>query len=70
MNPEYRRMGLAEWMLQAQKMWMPRLLPQVKTRNLICKMEQIALFQIGFELVGPSDIVRGARQWYEMRQVL
>ena len=73
-DPQYRNMGLAEWMLhcwQAHKMWLPNLLPQVRTRSLICKADQIGLFMsAGFELVGPSEIVRGMSQWYEMRQAL
>ena len=65
-------MTLEKWMLDVHgQQWMPDLYPQVKSRNLICKQEQIRLFQsAGFELVGPSDMVRGKRQWYEMRQTL
>ncbi len=70
MDPAYRGMGLAKWMLDAHRgVWLPTLLPQVKTRSLICKQDQIGLFRIaGFELIGPSEIKRGAKQWYEMRQ--
>ncbi len=51
--------------------WLPILLPHVKSRKLICKQEQIGFFQsAGFELVGPAEINRGARQWYEMRQLV
>ena len=71
-DPAYRGMGLAKWMLDAHRQqWLPVLLPRVKTRSLICKQDQIGLFMsAGFELVGPSDIKRGKRQGYEMRQVL
>ena len=71
-DPAYRRMGLAKWMLDMHgRLWLPNLLPHVRTRSLICKAEQIGLFMgAGFELVGPSEIKRGKCQWYEMRQAL
>ena len=69
-DEKYRGKGIAKWMLQVHGgEWLPFLQPQVKSRNLICKQEQISFFQsAGFELVGASEIKRGARQWYEMRQ--
>ena len=71
-DPAYQRNGIGKWMLEVHgQHWLPNLLPDVKSRSLICKQEQIGFFQsVGFELVGPSEIKRGARQWYEMRQVL
>ena len=70
MDPAYRRKGLAKKMLQVHQQWMPHLLPQVKSRTLICKQDLIGLFQsAGFELLGPSEIVHGKREWYEVKQL-
>lgn len=66
-----RRKGIAKRMLQGYRMMVQSMLPQVRSMHLICKQDLIELYRsAGFDLIGPSEVVHGKDQWYEMRQAL
>ena len=66
-----RRKGIARRMLQGYKVMIQNMLPQVQSMNLICKLDLIVLYKgAGFEVLGPSEVIHGKDQWYEMKQVL
>ena len=70
-DPMQRRKGIARRMLQGYKVMIQNLLPHIRSMNLICKQDLIKLYRgAGFELLGPSVVVHGKDQWYEMRQLL
>jgi hypothetical protein len=66
-----QRKGVARKMLKGYKVMIQNLLPNVKSMNLICKQDLTELYKgVGFELLGPSEVVHGKDQWYEMRCLL
>ena len=70
-DPMQQRKGIARRMLQGYKVMIQNMLPHIRSMNLICKQNLIELYRgAGFELLGPSEVVHGKDQWYEMRQLL
>ena len=66
-----QRKGIARRMLQGYKVMIQNMLPHIRSMNLICKQNLIELYMGAcFELLGPSEVVHGKDQWYEMRQLL
>ena len=64
---EYRRKGIATGMLLQYVTNMEKF-PFVKIIALISKAKLIQLYEsAGFKLVGPSDVVWGKEQWFELR---
>ena len=47
------------------------MLTQVHSIHLLCKEGLIELYKnAGFQLLGPSSVVHGKEQWFEMRQIV
>ena len=47
------------------------LLTHVQSIHLLCKEGLIKLYETaGFQLLGPSSVVHGKEQWFEMMQVI
>ena len=47
------------------------MLTQVQSIHLLCKEGLIELYKnAGFQLLGPSSVVHGKEQWFEMRQIV
>ncbi len=65
---EFQRKGIARRMLKAYLQYVQQTSPQVQSVQLICKEALIPLYtSASFNLVGPSSIVHGRDQWYDMR---
>ena len=46
-------------------------LTQVRSIHLLCKEGLIELYKAaGYQLLGPSSVVHGKEQWFEMRQII
>ena len=66
-GPNHRRKGVATAILQAllEKIKKDK---KIKLVCLICKADLIQFYELnGFELIGPSPVVHGKDQWFEMR---
>ena len=49
--------------------WVVNNTPEVEQVLLLCKKNLIGFYEgAGFRMVGPSEVVHGADQWYEMVQ--
>ena len=47
------------------------MLTQVQSIHLLCKEGLVELYTTaGFQLLGPSSVVHGKEQWFEMRQIV
>ena len=67
----HRRKGIAKRMLQAYVVMIQNLLTQVQSIHLLCKEGLIELYKsAGFQLRGPSSVVHGKEQWFEMRRIV
>ncbi|KAF9511632.1 hypothetical protein BS47DRAFT_1330774 [Hydnum rufescens UP504] len=68
--PQFQRRGIA---LSLLKEYLTRLERDgtVERVLLICHEDLVSLYEkAGFELVGRSSVVHGAREWFEMRRIL
>jgi len=65
---ENQRKGIARRMLKAYLQYVQQTSPQIQSVQLICKEVLIPLYvSAGFTLVGPSPVVHGQDQWFDMR---
>ena len=63
----HRRKQIGSKTLKAYVRWVVAANPDVETIALLCKRELVGFYEgAGFKMVGPSDVVHGADQWYEM----
>ena len=68
---EYQRKGIASRMLKAYLQYVQQSCPQACSVQLICKKNLISLYKTaGFRLTGPSPIVHGQDQWYNLHMSL
>lgn len=68
---EYQRKGIASRMLKAYLRYVQQSCPQARSVQLICKKNLIALYEsAGFTLTGPSPVVHGQDQWYDLQVLL
>ena len=66
-----RRKKVGTKMLSAYLKYTQASSPSTKEARLICKKHLIGFYeQGGFTLIGPSSVVHGQEQWFEMRQNL
>ena len=64
---ESQRQGIARRMLKAYLQYVQQTCPQIQSAQLICKKVLIPLYtSAGFSLVGPSPVVHGRDQWYDL----
>lgn len=65
----HRRKHIGTKTLRAYVQWVVNNAPHVEKFLLLCKKELIGFYEgAGFRMVGPSEVVHGADQWYEMMQ--
>lgn len=65
---EYQRKGIASRMLKAYLQYVHQSCPQACCVQLICKKNLISLYEsAGFTLKGPSSVVHGQHQWYDLQ---
>lgn len=65
---EYQRKGIASRMLKAYLQFVQQSCPQVFSIQLICKKNLVSLYEsAGFTLKGPSSVVHGKDQWYDLQ---
>lgn len=54
-------------MVKAYLAFVQQTCPQIQTVQLICKEELVPLYKAtGFTLLGPSAVVHGKSQWFDM----
>ncbi|KAL4425741.1 hypothetical protein ABPG75_009757 [Micractinium tetrahymenae] len=67
----HRRGGVASRLLRAYLSYVQGTTPGLREVRLICKERLIPLYAgVGFQMVGPSDVVHGKDPWFEMRWAL
>lgn len=65
----HRRKHIGTRTLRTYMQWVVSNTPAVEKVLLLCKKELIGFYEgAGFRMVGPSEVVHGADQWYEMVQ--
>ncbi|GAQ84175.1 hypothetical protein KFL_001790140 [Klebsormidium nitens] len=65
---EQQRRGLGPRIMRTYINYVRSALPQVDSIKLICKQDLIRFYErSGFHLLGPSEVVHGKDQWYEMQ---
>mmetsp|Transcript_30623 Transcript_30623/g.51580 ORF Transcript_30623/g.51580 Transcript_30623/m.51580 type:complete len:178 (+) Transcript_30623:101-634(+) len=67
-DENHRRTKVGSRMLKAYVNYVQQSTPQAKRLILICKETLIGFYDgCGFEMVGPSDVVHGREDWFEMK---